>query len=370
MSPISGALLVADTPHSLAAPGERWPVVDGIPYLRTDSEGLVAVALDHLDAGCPDDALVALLTDQDAWWTGPATDLSELKRLVRERDTLTLREAMALLRMGPVADYFAYRWVDPTYLAGLALVEAHWNAPATAFELACGIGHYLRELSRLGVACLGADVVFAKCWLAKHWVAPAADYVVFDASARWPIEGQRFDLTMCHDAFYFLPDQPVIADRLRGAVAPGGTITISHLHNVDYWNGSKGPARRWDEWAALFPDAAVYDERVLLHALLTAGAPAGQGWHEDQEVEAWSIVEPAASPRTVDGGVAVPAADATLRRNPLIDDRSGHDNAAWPSPRWRDEYGPGCFWANRDDELGFSADPVRLRRVVDLPERW
>jgi len=70
-SPLTGRPLQADTPHSLAAPGERWPVVDGIPYLRTESEGLVRVALDHLDAGCPDDALVALLTDQDAWWTGP-----------------------------------------------------------------------------------------------------------------------------------------------------------------------------------------------------------------------------------------------------------------------------------------------------------
>ena len=229
-SPTTGRPLVADTPHSLAADGERWPVVDGIPYLRSDSEGLVAVALDHLDAGCPDDALVALLTDQDAWWTGPATDLGELKRLVRERDTVTLREAMALLRFGPVADYFAYRWSDPTYLAGLALLEAHWRAPATAFELACGIGHYLRELTRVGVACTGADVVFAKCWLAKHWVAPDADYVVFDAAARWPIEGRRFDLVQCHDAFYFLPDQPLMAARLRDAVAAGGVLAGVVVH--------------------------------------------------------------------------------------------------------------------------------------------
>jgi hypothetical protein len=369
-SPTSGQPLVADTPHSLAAPGERWPVVDGIPYLRIGSEGLVAVALDHLDAGCPDDALVALLTDQDDWWTGPATDLTELKRLVHERDTLTLREAMALLRMGPVADYFAYRWVDPTYLAGLALIEAHWNAPATAFELACGIGHYLRELTRMGVACLGADVVFAKCWLAKHWVAPRADYVVFDASARWPIAGQCFDLTMCHDAFYFLPDQPVIAERLRGATAAGGSLAVSHLHNVDYWDGSKGPARAWDAWAALFPRAAVYDERVLLDALLSAGTPKAQGWHDDQEVEAWSIVEPAGTPRAVSGGIVMPDPCAKLRPNPLIGVELGYDHVAWPSPRWQDEYGRGCFWANRDDELGFPADPVRLRRVVDLPERW
>ena len=371
-SPLTGRVLVHDTPHSLACLGERWPVVDGIPYLRTESEGLVAVALDHLDAGCPDDALVALLTDQDAWWTGPATDLSELKRLVRERDTLSLREAMALLRMGPVADYFAYRWSDPTYLAGLALLEAHWSAPTTAFELACGIGHYLRDLTRAGVACLGADVVFAKCWLAKNWVAPAADYVVFDAAAEWPIaggkeDGQRFDLVMCHDAFYFLPDQPRVAERLRAATADGGVLAVSHLHNVGVAGGAKGPARTGAEWRALFPTAQVHDERALLCALMKQAAPPTTDWRDDPVIEAWSLVEGGAEPRAIAGGLAMPTEDATLRRNPLLPETG---EVEWPSPRYRDEYAAGCFWALPDDALPFDADDARLRRAVDLPERW
>ena len=369
VSPISGRLLTQDTPHSLAAPGERWPVVDGIPYLRTDSEGLVRVALDHLDAGCPDDALVALLTDQDAWWTGPATDLGELKRLVRERDTLTLREAMALLRFGPVADYFAHRWVDPTYLAGLALLEAHWTEPKTAFELACGIGHYLRELTRRDVACTGADVVFAKCWLAKHWVAPEADYVVFDAAAKhWPVERSRYDLTMCHDAFYFLPEQENAAAMLRSM---GGVLAISHLHNSGYWNGAKGPAKSASEWAAIFPHATVYADGDLLWALLEARTPDPAGWADDMEIEAFSLIEKHAVPvRAITDGLAVPPAGAPLQRNPLLGERLGHDAVLWPSERWRAEYGVACFWANADEDLPFQPDPVRLRRLVDLPPRW
>ena len=370
VSPISGRALTHDTPHSLSdGAGERWPVVDGIPYLRTDSEGLVAVALDHLDADCPDDALVALLTDQDAWWTGPATDLTELKRLVRERDTLTLREAMALLRMGPVADYFAYRWSDPTYLAGLALLEAHWNEPKTAFELACGIGHYLRELTRRGVACTGADVVFAKCWLAKHWVAPDADYFVFDAAAPWPIVDARFDLVMCHDAFYFLPEQARNAERLRDALAEGGVLAVSHLHNVGYEDGAKGPAKTAAQWASLFSASTAYDERDLLAALLRAGSPRPRGWADDGGIEAYSLVEGAAgAPRAVADGLAMPFAGRGLRPNPLL----GEVGASWPSDRYREEYGAGCFWAVADDALpdGVLADPVRLRRLVDLPERW
>lgn len=375
-SPVTGAALVADTPHSLAAPEgfgcERWPVVDGIPYLRTNSEGLVAVALDHLDAGCPDDALVALLTDQDDWWTGPATDLGELKRLVRERDTLSLREAMALLRFGPVADYFAYRWVDPTFLAGLALLEAHWTAPASAFELACGIGHYLRELTRRGVACLGADVVFAKCWLAKHWVAPEADYVVFDAGGRWPIAGRTFDLVQCHDAFYFLPDQPHAAAMLRSMVSPGGVLAVSHVHNSTYWAGAKGPARSAAEWRAILPDALVYDEDELIWTGLRGNeSPAPTGWADDFEIEAFSAVEGWTGPARVPAkGLMMPVDEANLRPNPLLAHPGALEDVRWPSARWRDEYGRNCWWANPDDEGPGGGDPVRRRQLVDLPERW
>lgn len=369
VSPTSGRALTSDTPHSLSdGAGARWPVVDGIPFLRTDSEGLVAFALDHLDARCPDDALVALLTNQDDWWTGPATDLGELKRLVRARDTLSLREAMALLRFGPVADYFAYRWSDPTYLAGLALLEAHWAEPSTAFELACGIGHYLRELTRRGVACLGADMVFSKCWLAKHWVAPDADYVVFDAAARWPIADARFDLVMCHDAFYFLPEQERVAERLRSASTK--VLAISHLHNAGFYNGAKGPSRTVDQWRGLFPDAIVYDDGDLLGALLRAEMPQSCGWIDNMGIETFSLVEGAfACDRALRGGLAVPDANARLRRNPLLDE-SGVVN--WPSDLYREEYAEDCAWAEDDADLNpvLVADPARLRRVVDLPERW
>lgn len=375
-SPVTGRLLDADTPHSLAAPGpfgvERWPVVDGIPYLRTDSEGLVAVALDHLDAGCPDDALVALLTDQDAWWTGPATSLPELKRLVHERDTLNLREAMALLRMGPVADYFAYRWSDPTYLAGLALLEAHWTEPKTAFELACGIGHYLRELTRRGVACVGADVVFSKCWLAKNWVAPDAEYVVFDAGARWPVEDERFDLVMCHDAFYFMPEKENVAAQLQELVAPKGALAVSHIHSDRFWAGPKGPALSAKEIEKCFPKATLYDERELARSLAQGRVPNTTRWEwsaEDGGVEAFSLVQGGTEePRELRAGLAMPLPGADLRPNPLL----GPDGAVWPSKRYEEEYEGLSYWSfvGEDETRLPGNDPVRLRRLVDLPERW
>jgi hypothetical protein len=209
-SPETGAPLRPDTPWSLAAPGERWPMVDGIPYLRTGRAALAAEALARLDRRDETGALAALLADQDDWWDGPAPDEAALRELVHERDRLSLRDAMERLAYGRVGDYFAHRWSDPTFLAGLALIEAHWPSPSAAFELACGIGHYGRELGRRGIAWTGADVVFSKLWLARHWVlGPGTRLVCFDAASPWPVT-DTYDLVLCQDAFYFLEPKPAI----------------------------------------------------------------------------------------------------------------------------------------------------------------
>jgi len=364
LSPLSGDALEADTPHSLASGEERWPVVEGVPFLRTGREDLVRTTLAHLDAGRVDDALIGLLADQDDWWTGPTASADDLRELVTHREDLTLRDAMRLLAWGPVADYFAYRWSDPTYLAGLALMEAHWTAPETAFELACGIGHYLRDLTRRGVACLGNDIVFAKCWVAKNWVAPDAEYVAFDAASPWPIANRQFDLAMCHDAFYFLPEKERIAERLRAAA---DTLLVGHLHNADVSGGAMGPALEPSEWQALFPQAQVYDEDELLAALMKRRAPKHALFESDPTIEAWSVAEGAGEPQRIDTVLAIPPPGAKTRRNPLL---NGSAEPHWPSARYREEYARRSYWAQPDDTLPFPADPVRLRREVDLPERW
>jgi SAM-dependent methyltransferase len=186
--------------------------------------------------------------------------------------------------------------------------------------------------------------VFSKCWLAKHWVAPEADYVVFDAAARWPVETQRFDLVACHDAFYFLPDQQRVAGLLRATVAPGGVLAVSHLHNAAVAGGAMGPARAGAEWAA----------------------PASTRWSDDPAIEAWSIVEvdgieaDGGVTRPLTGGLAMPLADAVLQPNPLLDG----DTPRWPSDRYRAEYGVAATWLSDD------GDDARTRRLVDLPARW
>ena len=391
-SPATGQPLWADTPHSLRdAGGQRWPVADGIAFLRCGREALAAEALACLDAGRREAALALLLADQDDWWDGPPADAQALAELVREARRLSLREAVALLGFGRVGDYFLHRWSDPTFLAGLALLQAHWDAPARAFELACGIGHYLRELTRRGVSATGGDVVFAKLWLARHWVAgEQAALVCFDAAHPWPVAPGSADLAVCHDALYFLEPKAAVVERLRATAGARGWLAVAHVHNRDWPNLSGGAAVSAAELAALFPDAVAYDDAELTGALVQARAPRPAALEALAAVEAFSLAAGpglARVPQPLAAGLAMPPPGAPLRRNPLYrpagaDGAGGHvgDPAAgwvrcWPSARYAREYGARATYPARStlpDAPGGAAlaQAARRREFVDLPERW
>ena len=120
LSPVTGAHLVEDGPDLLRdVDGRHWPCIDGIPYLRTGRASLVDDAVNLLRGGDREDALVLLLADQDDWWTDAPAEADALRHLLRERHSLSLRDAMACLAFDRVGDYFAHRWSDPTSLAGL-----------------------------------------------------------------------------------------------------------------------------------------------------------------------------------------------------------------------------------------------------------
>ena len=381
-SPVTGAALVPDGPALLGdRDGRRWPVVDGIPFLRVGREDLAAEVAGRLAAGDAETALVLLLADQDDWWTGPTPDPAALRDLVRGRDRLSLRAAMDLLAFDRVGHYFAHRWSDPTFLAGLALLEAHWRPAESAFELACGIGHYGRELARRGLGFTGGDVVFSKLWLARHWLLPPeAELVCFDAAALWPMAGNRYDLVLNHDAFYFLEPKPLVLERLRALVAPGGRLAVSHIHNSGADNLSAGRSVSAADMARLFPEGAVYDDAELTRALVEARAPRSAGPADLAAVEAFSVEDRAAGtiPHPLVSGLALPPPDRALRLNPLYAADRGGVTVRWPSRRYEAEYGARATYPRHLDRAvhralrdgGGPPEHVRRRTLVDLPERW
>ena len=376
VSPLTGASLRPAGPNLLVEPdGRRWPVLDGIAFLRIGREELIARALAQIDAGACEAALATLLADQDDWWNGPKPDERDLVAVLAGREMLSLRTAMDRLCYGRVGDYFAHRWSDPTFLAGLALLEAYWKPTATAFELACGIGHYLRELMRRGVAATGVDVVFSKLWLARHWVlGPEARLICCDATAPWPLADETFDLVFCHDAFYFLAPKEVILARLRALAAPTGRLALSHVHNAEANNMSAGQAVMAVDMAAYFPNGTFYDDAELTRSLIEARAPHAAPLDTLRHVEAFACEDrPSLPPRAVIGGLAMPAAAAPLQINPLYGARIDGLSISWPSARYQAEYARGATYplelAAIPDGAGREA-AARRRVLVDLPERW
>lgn len=377
-SPVSGLPLEPDTAWSLSdGAGERWPVVDAIAYLRVGRAELVDAVLADLDAGRGEDALVRLLADRDDLWNGAPADPERLRALVRGRDHLSFREAMSHLGFNGVGTYYAHRWSDPTFIAGLALLEAHWPEPAprTAFELACGAGHYLRELCRRGVTATGADLLFSKLWLARGWVAgDGPELVCFDASAPWPTGRERYDLVLCQDAFGFLDNKPAVVEALR-ALAGGGWVAVGHVRNADWPSLCTRGAVTAADIETLFPRGVVYDDSELARALVESRAPEPAQPRRLRHAQAFSLVFGPGlhcKPHALGGGLALPPEGAPLRRNPLYDGSL----IRWPTDRYREEFQPRATYPLRTEapEAAVSgpavAQAARRRELVDLPERW
>jgi len=369
-SPVSGKTLRLDTPHSLSTGHERWPVVDDIPFLRADRRSLADAALERLDGGEPEEALLLLLADQDNWARSAPPDELSRRKVLQNADRLSFRSAMDLLAFGPVGTYFAHRWSDPTFLSGLALAEAH-RLPGPVLELACGAGHFLREFARTGETATGGDIVFAKLWLARRYVSQAARLICFDAAEPWPFADGAFETVFCHDAFYFLPAKPHVATEMRRV---GRCVLVGHAHNALVDNLSSGQPMTPDGYAGLFEGAVLYDDRELTAALVEMRVPRA-GWAADlAEAPALSWAVGAGPARAVLNGMAMPSSGAALRRNPLY--RNGA--VVWPSARYEKEYAALATYplaSNVPEAAVMGTDPgtdtlARCRALVDLPSAW
>lgn len=371
VSPTTGELLANDTPHSLqgAGPNDRWPVVDGIPFLRVGRSALVAEVLTALDDGNRIAALGLLLADADPWWDEPPPARSALEQLARDADHLTLREAMEALGYGRVGTYFAHRWSDPTYVAGLALLEG-WSAPGgTAFELGCGIGHFLAALETRGTAALGGDIVFSKLWLARHWVVPpSTELVCFDAAAPWPFERQ-FDLVFCNDAFYFFePKEQIARAMVRHST---GTVLIGHVHNTGVAVHSAGAAVEPAQMLELLPGASLFDDADLTRAGAFDEKLSERSPFELSQADAISVAYRSSGTGSVGGCLGFDSR-RPLTRNPLY--RAGRIN--WPTERYREEYALLATYPAQSNAPAFApldaqtSAAARRREFVQLPERW
>ena len=371
ISPATGAPLRRAAPYVLEAGNERWPVIEDIPFLRLDRRALADAALDAIDRGDAARATALLLTDQDPFAPDPPPDVEDNLALLADERELSFRDAMARLRLGRVADYFAHRWSDPTFLSGLVLATALERAPV--LELACGAGHFIPKLASAGLGPIGADLVFAKLWLCRHFIAPDATLVCFDAQRPWPVASGVLGGTFCHDAFYFLSDKAAVIGEIRRCCAPAGVIAIGHAHNALVDNHSAGLPLAPGDYAELLGDVAMFDDRALTASFVSRDTPAGATPATLANAEAVSLLSPATAALRADR-LEQDGCPTTLRLNPLYRRDAGTREAriAWPSERYAAEYGPLATypetWTGADTAI--SDEAVRRRVYLNLPARW
>jgi uncharacterized protein YbaR (Trm112 family) len=174
-----------------------YPIVDGIPYLRTGAAAETAMRL--LGEGKSDRALLSLL--------GLSEEQSEpFFRPGKHEKPPTFRECLEFLCPGAEGDYLYHRFSDPTFLCSQAVVQAlAQDARCMAgrvLDLCGGTGHLTRSLCESAQEVVLADLSYAKLWLARRFIAPRCQPISSDASEPLPIAPRTFSLVQCSDAFH------------------------------------------------------------------------------------------------------------------------------------------------------------------------
>ena len=387
--------LRVESPNVLTDGRDEYPVVDGIPYLIIESTrpglgGLRERACAAIREGNEDAALRLLLRDQDRFSPTEPPSEEAIDELLRRRDEISLREAMALLNYGAVGDYFAHRWSSPTFQSGLALLERGALPSRPVLEVACGIGHFLRHLEGQGYTTVGIDIVFSKLWLARHFLGVRGVLICADIEASPTVypgssaaQAGLPHTVFCHDAFYFFERKRKAWTNLMMASNRGTTI-CGHVHTRGDAHEA-GFAERLEDYRALIPkhvdllddlaQARTFVSRETRNALATERSTA-IGWIEGRKLRNVRDFRP---PRE------------RLRVNPLLTDTG---DIAWPSDGWREEFeadaarmglyglqasaktervralvtgGQSAIDALSEADV---ASLYRHRVLLDLPERW
>jgi SAM-dependent methyltransferase len=328
LSPTSGRPLTRLTPHILSDGLNQWPCIDGIPYLRVNRLALIDSALSEIRNNNILEALAILLTDRKDSSIPPA-DIQSARKVAEGNETF--QDAMQGLNYGGMIPYIRHRWCQPSFLSGLALMELGLNKEDRIFEVACGVGHYLREWNNRGGEGIGGDIVFSSLWLAKKYMVPNGNFVCFDANERFPFKSNSASISLSMDSFhYFAAKENVIAELKR---ISSGRVLLGHVHNSLQQNFSPGFPLSGQEYLDLIHPDFIYDDESLTLFALTN--------NEETLKTTTDTITPSAL-AFVCGEIPInPAAGLTTAQtgkqlvlNPLL----GSHGPVWPNKKFENEY--------------------------------
>jgi ubiquinone/menaquinone biosynthesis C-methylase UbiE len=358
----------------------HYPVVAGIPILQHGPFGgarhTVAEVIALIQTGRHREALLALLApySRALAWLQRLAAIQGLRRLDglaaawgRRRgrqqvaalwpDHGSLRTACAALegyfrQGGRPANYhyFAFRFAHPRYLAALAFTNLLHQPGRPLLDLACGCGHLLHHLAprAAGQSAIGVDTSFLGLYMAKHWIAPAAEYVCCTADTALPFPDGTFAAVFCSDAFQYVVNKATCMRELRRLTQPAGFMVLNALPNARLQDThallKRTPYRR-----PLSPEGYQQLVADMPHCLVATRDVLGQYLHKH-------------GPELKPSGDLTPLADA-----PFVSLVASHRPEVFRAP------GPFDTWPHAEGCLGVNPlyvheDPtgpgtVRLRRT-------
>ncbi len=373
-----------------------FPVVDGIPVMHLQPAATAAREL--IEQGHPDRARRAMFGLDDE---GDAERFDELAA----SGTATYRSIVEALGEHIEGGYFLYRFADPTYVVGHAVVRAVagtvLRGGGRAVDICGGSGHLTRALMNLSTpAPVLADLYFAKIWLARRFTAPGCEAICCDGNSPMPFARGAFRFAMCSDAFmYIWTKRQFVLDMLRLVEQSDvrSAALISHTHNQCTWTPSHGQPLTPGGYRQLFEtlEPRLFGESGLF-ADVVAGGPLDLSRVDDERtLEADPSLTMIASRQP---GVfarhpleAPPfLAAGEFRLNPLYVETGspGADTLTFrlrfPSDDYEQEYGACRQYLPEEVTIGRRAvaaiaegrvpdelaDLVRRRVIVDLPRKY
>ena len=242
----------------------HYPVVDGIPILKKGVIGTASQTAEEvialIRAGQHREALLAMIVPPaptPTWFrfVPPVMGVWRLQGLVQQRAARVWREQVATVlqeHKGQMTAcnlfdlyfrqsrqwmdgyaYFAFRFGQPRHLVALSLTTLVRHPQKPVLDLACGCGHLTRSLvsQAQGQQVIGVDRNFFLLHVARHWIAPQAEYVCCEADAALPFPDGAFATAFCSDAFHYFVNKAIIVRELKRLTRDDGCIVLATVRN-------------------------------------------------------------------------------------------------------------------------------------------
>jgi SAM-dependent methyltransferase/uncharacterized protein YbaR (Trm112 family) len=231
-----------------------------------------------------------------------------------------------------VSNYFVYRFGQPRHLAQLGLAARLNSSDGALLDLGCGVGHLTHYFTstRPGRTVLGADRDFFRLFVAKRYVAPAANFICLPADAALPFPDSALAGIFCCDAFHLFLHRAMSVREMRRVLADRGLIVAARFGNAAV-EPREGYELRIDGYHRLFAglEHVVLGEDALLRQYLDKRTPDLAHVESDAELEGQKWISVVAS-RSREAFTAsqpfatYPHAAGRLQLNPIyaVDGRS------------------------------------------------